>query len=485
MAANQGSRAGLITTVVILSIVSVTAIIFAFWYGAEKRKVDLDLDDLKKQYAEILPVNQLSSDSVQGLKALRTAPDGGFDPKAKLFDMVGKQRDDLIKVITGKDAAPDNTQASALKLVAAKLLTASDQVKKANTQMPTDNLVGAIDVLADKVRVQAQALADRDTKLADAEKRTISAVRQKEADLASRDQQVADLSGKIDAEIKNLGDARTSLQAKVAEIEKARDEERRTSQEALTKKDIESTSKDAELKKLKERLAVTQARFDRIRVGVSNVTLRNSAGQISTISDSNIVFINIGQGRGLLPGLTFEVYDHNKGIPKITDPLAEEMPQGKASIEVLHILESTSECRIIRKTPGQQVAVGDPIVNVIYDPNIKYNFAVFGKFDLDRNGVATAQDADVVKRLITQWGGNVASNINVETDFLVIGQEPVIPTFAQEEMADPLNVKKRADAAKDLEDWQNVIAQAKELHIPILNQNRFLAFTGQSGVITR
>jgi hypothetical protein len=372
-----------------------------------------------------------------------------------------------------------------LKLTAAKLASASDQVKKANTQMPTDSLVGAVDVLADKVRVQAQALADRDAKLADAEQRAKNAVKQKDADLALRDQQVAELAGKIDAEIKNLGEARASLQAKVAEIEKARDDERKNSQEALTKKDVELSAKIADLKKAQDRLGVTQARFDRIRVAISDVTLRNSAGQISSVTGNDIVYINIGKGRGLLPGMTFEVYDRNKGIPKIVDPLEQDMPQGKVSIEVVRILDSTSECRIIRRTLGQQVGVADPIVNVIYDPNIKYNFAVFGRFDLDRNGVATSQEAEVVKRLISQWGGNVTNNVNVETDFLVIGQEPVVPTFSQEEMADPVNVKKRADAAKDLEDWQNIIAQAKELHIPILNQNRFLAFTGQSGVIAR
>jgi hypothetical protein len=70
MAANQGSRAGLITSVVILSIVSVVAVIFAFWYAAEKRKTDQDLADLKKRYGDVITDASLNGPEVADLKAL-------------------------------------------------------------------------------------------------------------------------------------------------------------------------------------------------------------------------------------------------------------------------------------------------------------------------------------------------------------------------------------------------------------------------------
>jgi hypothetical protein len=76
---------------------------------------------------------------------------------------------------------------------------------------------------------------------------------------------------------------------------------------------------------------------------------------------------------------------------------------GKASIEVVRVGNTTSECRITRTSRGATLSEGDLIANLVYDKNTKYNFLVYGNFDLDRNGVATPQDAEVIKRLITQW----------------------------------------------------------------------------------
>jgi hypothetical protein len=139
---------------------------------------------------------------------------------------------------------------------------------------------------------------------------------------------------------------------------------------------------------------------------------------------------------------------------------------------------NNSEARVVRQTPGTQLAEGDLIANLVYDPNVKYNFVVYGEFDMDRNGVATPQDADVVKRLITQWGGNIMDNVNVDTDFVILGKEPIIPTFSREELQDPFNAKKLADAQAAADAYAKVRDTSRDLHIPLLNQNRFLALIG-------
>ena len=59
MAANQGSRAGLITSVVILSIVSVVAVIFAFWYGAESARPTRIWSTCRKRYGNVISDNAL------------------------------------------------------------------------------------------------------------------------------------------------------------------------------------------------------------------------------------------------------------------------------------------------------------------------------------------------------------------------------------------------------------------------------------------
>src|SRR5262249_29709683 len=124
------------------------------------------------------------------------------------------------------------------------------------------------------------------------------------------------------------------------------------------------------------------------------------------------------------------------------------------------------------------IVEGDLIENVVYDKNTKYNFLVFGNFDLDQNGVATPQDADVVKRLVTQWGGKLTDKVNADTDFVVLGKEPVIPQLTAEEKQNPIMAAKLAQAEADAEAYDKVKREAIELHVPILNQNRFLYFVG-------
>jgi len=104
MAANQGSRAGLITSVVILAIVSVVAVILAFWFGAEKRKSDEQLVDLKKRYTDIISDTALLGADVTEMKAARA----DADRNKKVWDMAMDQRTQLVKVITGRDAGTDN-----------------------------------------------------------------------------------------------------------------------------------------------------------------------------------------------------------------------------------------------------------------------------------------------------------------------------------------------------------------------------------------
>ena len=60
----------------------------------------------------------------------------------------------------------------------------------------------------------------------------------------------------------------------------------------------------------------------------------------------------------------------------------------------------------------------------------------------------------------------------------MLGKEPVVPNFTREELNDPINAARLAEATQLAEQYETVKRQAIELHIPILNQNRFLYFVG-------
>ena len=133
--------------------------------------------------------------------------------------------------------------------------------------------------------------------------------------------------------------------------------------------------------------------------------MRRSAGKIIRLAGNNVCYINLGQGDQVVPGLTFEVYDKAEGIPNISEGTTDDnLPVGEGSIEITRVGDSSSECRIIQQTPSTVMSEGDLLVNLIYDPNTKYNFFVYGDFDLGHSGRPSPADMEVIKRLITQWG---------------------------------------------------------------------------------
>ena len=80
------------------------------------------------------------------------------------------------------------------------------------------------------------------------------------------------------------------------------------------------------------------------------------------------------------------------------------------------------------------------------------------------------------------WSADVKEGalpkVNVSTDFVVLGVEPVVPAFTTEELEDPVNKKKLEDAQAEQVAYQDILQTAGELNIPVMNQNRFLYYVG-------
>jgi hypothetical protein len=210
---------------------------------------------------------------------------------------------------------------------------------------------------------------------------------------------------------------------------------------------------------------------------IGNSIIRRPDGKITTVARNNIVYINLGQGQQISPGMTFEIYDPREGIPvPAAGSPEDEMPTGKGSLEVVRVSPASSECRIVKMQPGQQPFEGDLIGNLIYDPNTKLAFKVYGEFDIDQNNAASVQEGEVLKRLVTQWGGAVTDKLDIDTDFLVLGKEPVLPELAKDPT--PEERFRWEQQKKKLDDYNNERGKALDLHIPVLNQNRFLYYIG-------
>jgi hypothetical protein len=236
----------------------------------------------------------------------------------------------------------------------------------------------------------------------------------------------------------------------------------------------------------KKQLDALAAKLGSHRVDARQAVIGRSEGQIVKSSSDNIVYIDLGYGDHIAPGLTFEVYDQRQPLPKLPNIADNDtLPVGKGSIEVIRVDQGSSECRVINTERGQTIVPGDKILNLVYDRNTKFNFVVYGDFDINSTGKPVPADIQIIKRLVTQWGGTIQDKITADTDFVIMGKEPEIPQFTTEELQDPFNKKKQEDSIAAADAYDTVQQRASDLGIPILNQNRFLYFVGYFDLASR
>ncbi len=483
----QGSRAGLITTLVVFAVLFITSSIFAFHFYGQAQLTQANYDAYKKQYGDIIPQPMLSSPNVEALRNAKDAGKGGnpasfnITPTDSLMDVAMKQRDGLATVIHGSAPSADNPAGPVLEESTKALADRAKDLKDAgvSVNLPTTGLVPALNSLTlatianQKLNANLKMqLEEAKEKLTQAEAATAAVNTAKDAELANvraADAAALDAAQKAVADAKSaMGQTQTDIAANGTAV-----------QGQLAAKDAEAAGLHQQITQLEQLVAKLKDRVSSRRPSVENAAVRQADGKLVRVASNGVCYINLGFGDQVTPGLTFEVYDKADGVPPIPENATSEdqMPVGKGSIEITHVGTTSSECRIIKLTPGAVLTEGDLIANLVYDPHTKYNFFVFGQFDLANNGHPNDPDAEVIKRLITQWGGKLEDKVDVDTDFVILGAEPVVPSFAKDDITAE-NQKKIDDAQARLAKYQEIEAQAKDLHIPIMNQNRFLYYVG-------
>ncbi len=228
---------------------------------------------------------------------------------------------------------------------------------------------------------------------------------------------------------------------------------------------------------LKERLDELQSIFSQDRLKSKNPALLVD-GTILDSAGSDEVYINRGKADRIVLGMTFEVYDNEAALADV-DRLTGQLPRGKASLQVVQVRSTTSKCKITRSITGRPVVRHDIIANAVYDPDYVFKFLVHGKFDVDGDGKPTETEADFLRSLIVNWGGEVVTGEQLpgDLDFLVLGVEPREPMpprpDATEFELDAWVQKRRAH-----ERYHALFRQASEAQIPVLNSNRFFILIG-------
>ena len=259
----------------------------------------------------------------------------------------------------------------------------------------------------------------------------------------------------------------------MSQLDDEKDNRKKLSQQVL--------KTEAELKTAEERIKQAQEKLHALVPSPdSEVSAYRPDGKIILIDDaSKTVRINLGSDDHAYRGLTFGVYDQDTPIPRDG--------KGKAEIEVFSVEKKISTASIVKSNPKKPLIVGDIIANLVWDSGKANVFVIAGDFDLDGNGTIDDNATEKIKAVIEKWGGKVADEISIDTDFLILGEPPAIlkkPTFEQTE-ADPMAMGKYEASLKRLASYKEIQERAQKLSIPVFNLQRFLYFIGYKTLSAR
>jgi hypothetical protein len=476
----QGSRAGLVTGLVVFVILFVTSSIFAFQFYGNWQKTQANYTAYQNNYKDIVPQPNLQQPDVTELSTARSESPARFgivsnDP---LLYVALKQRNGLAQQITG-DAA--STPAVALDAAAKAIKDAQATLDsaKVNISIKTGGLDKSLLALAQALASNQGTISQLTRDSNDAQAKVVAAKGETTALGTKADQDLKDAQAKAASDLAAVNAALDANKAVITSLQADQATQTKTKSDSDAKAAADLAAVNQQLIKAQQSIQEFQTKLGQRRVDVTNAAVRQVDGKLIRVPNNDVCYINLGNGDQITPGLTFEVYGKAEGVPPIPANATgdEQLPVGKASIEVTHVGDTSSECRIVHIEPGAVLSEGDPIENLVYDPHTKYNFFVYGNFDLANSGRPNPADAEVIKRLVTQWGGKLIDQVNVDTDFVVLGSEPVLPTFAKDDITAE-NQDKLLKAQAALDKYQELLGEARALHIPVMNQNRFLYYVG-------
>jgi hypothetical protein len=468
----QSSRTGLIGALVVAIVFAVGFLIWAIMSSADANRATADLTGLRSKYAKVI-----SDSAVSGVADLQSqmSADPSKPRPGTLVDAAVEQRQALMNLLVGDKAASEKRATDEYN---ATIQAFKDNPGLKGATIPTSGgTINIIRALANKAQSDADALNKARADLAKANQDLQAAVASNQAEIAKRDQAVQEAQASAQ---KAIADAKTAIEEKQKQVDDLSNQVVAANQ-ALSNFQAQSQVNEQTLNRAietgKKTIEKLTGQLSKFKPSAKDSIVRNVDAHITQIAPDNICYIDLGYGNHISPGLTFEVYDRFEGVPKMGDAES-ELPKGKASIEVINVGQNSSSCRVIRMATGQTLTQGDVCANLVYDRNTKLKFYVYGKFDMDNNGVATDAEAEVIKNLITRWGGQIVDKLGTDADFVVMGKEPQVPSYSPEELQQPIPAAKAAEAKAALDAYDKVRNEAVGLHLPIMNQTSFLYYTG-------
>lgn len=242
-----------------------------------------------------------------------------------------------------------------------------------------ETAVAAAEAARDKARQARQAVEQKLNE-------TIAQLRAEKADIESN----------LRSQIKTKDDANATLRSSV-----------RKKNEELAKAKETWAQERAKLKQEAEQLRIRNERA-RDKLALIGNPDKIDGKVISTSVELNRAFINLGRKQMVRPGMSFEILEP-KGNTYVH----------KAWAKVLTVDSETSEVAVLdlvdRYNP---VAKGDVVRNQLYDPDVRFNIVLLGRF-------VDPLTKGAIKRILEDMGNTVTDHVTAETDYVILGRKPI------------------------------------------------------------
>ncbi len=454
MASRTSASIGVGITITVLGILCLGLFISTIIFLSKFQNASRSLEQAHADQADFVSAEDRNADTMQSLKDAA---------KKDKKSVVGYLNASLRTVGTRVSGSPSATPDALVKRIdelapnggslADLVGSQQNDIKNLNdrlTKADDDRKAALENLTAEGNRVKA---------LVDSQKKTIDALN---ADIGR-------YRAELDIYRKGVGDAKSNYDAA---IEKDRSDA--TVREAGLNDRIKKL--ESENLQLIDRLRLLQADKSKDILKPQSEAALVDGSVISLDGSSNTVTIDRGRKDKVFLGMSFAVYSDATQIKP--DPKTGDYPKGKATVEIIRVDETSSLCRVTSDVKGNPIVRGDVIANALYDPKKVYTFLVYGNFDTNGDGRATAAEAGEVKALIEGWGGKTTEELGGDVDFVVLGQKPQVPP--RPSSGAPIAVLQeyiRLDTAA--QNYDKLFQQAAATSIPVLNENRLYTLIGR------
>ena len=461
--ANSGSKGALITWTVVATVFGIVCAVMALIFYVGKNDAETRLGETSDRMREVLPESELQSATVGDLRSRRT--EAGSN--ASLLNYAVLEASRLAEQAVGTTD------------VQAAQAQAQQVVGEVSTEIEAQpaNLAEAARQAVQQVRDLRREVASRDQSLEELRQNLQQQQEQAAQQQQQLEQQVAaareEAQAATAAQNQARGELETTLASIVAELDRGVGE----AGERL--REVETQLRDAlaDNTDLQTSLGKATALLTRPIGGEQMIT--EPDGKVIRAPSNNRLTIDLGRRQGIARGMTFGVYDSVRGVPAVSgDSNDPELPTGKAAIEVTEVRETSAQARVLRTTPGEVVRDGDLIANLAFDRNVPVRFRVFGDFDLENDGNASADDNERLRALVREFGGTVVDDVTVDTDVVVLGVQPELPDYSPQQLEDPVKRDELFRAQQALDAYNAILNRARELNKTIVNQNQLLYYIG-------